>query len=314
MLVHDPRLLSDLTDAANIAIVNALANGGARTPKPTHEVPAVRTLTLDGFDAIAAAWAALVRRRAYRLELTAVFCHSRPQVNFTPHRHLPSTGRCELADLLIVIDHQDWSGHIDDRRAVLVQAKRLKGQPDIKLQGSEWTQHELLSDLPSFVFDDRIYDPRQRDLKASPPVGDPQFTAEYGGVELQSAAKRWAHWIPMPPDQLRSPIELGFYLAQMAMGLDGCGRLAIANGQDDWSFTVDELLRVTGALPIVQSTPAELRGNSNVIGRICDTAAYLSVPPGLSAGGGPTKSEDDYWPDGPISVVHLTARQDEALG
>jgi hypothetical protein len=276
-------------------------------------VSAVRTVTLDGFDAIAAAWEPLLRPTFHRLELTAIFTHSRPQVRFTPLRYTKGTGRCELSDLLLVIDHQDYGGTIDDRRAVLVQAKRHK-KSRIKLAGSDWTQHELLADLPQFTFVDPDYDARPRDLKGMPLVGDPALTAEYGGVEIDLAPRRWSHWLPAAPNILQAEIAIGHYVSFMAAGVGGCGREAKPGTDDDWSFTVDELIRVTGELPIVQSTPEALRKNSSVMGFIYDAASYLSVPRGLSAGGGPEKpDEEEYWAEGPISVVHLTLRQDEKI-
>ncbi|OHD06269.1 hypothetical protein [Sphingopyxis sp. RIFCSPHIGHO2_12_FULL_65_19] len=313
MLTHDPQLFNQLAATADAAVCDVLDRGGARTPRACGEVSAVRALTLDGFDAIAAAWTPLLRPTFHRLELTAIFTHSRPHVRYTPVRYTRGTGRCELADLLIVIDHQDYGGTIDDRRAVLVQAKRCK-KGQIKLSGPDWTQYELLADLPQFTFVDSSYDPRPRDLKGMPLIGDPSVTAEYGGVDLALTPRRWSHWLPARPNGFQAEIRIGQYLSLMAMGGGYCGREAEPGGNDDWSFTVDELLRVTGALPIVQSAPGVLRQNSNVIGFIHDAAPYLSVPRGLSAGGPEKPEEDEYWPEGPISVAHLTLRQDEKTG
>jgi len=310
----DPLHLRQLADAAETVVREVLDRGGPRTPRPCGEVGAVRTLTLDGFDAIASAWEPLLRPTFHRLELTAIFTHSRPHVSFTPVSYTKGTGRCELADLLIVVDHQNYVGMIDDRRAVLVQAKRNKNRK-IRLVGSDWTQHELLTYLRPFTFVDPGYDVRTRHLSGTPMIGDPDVTAEYGGVEIDLLPRRWSHWLPGPPNSLQAEIGIGLYLASMAAGARQCGREAVEGGGDDWSFTVDELLRVTGALPIVKSDPAVLRQNSNVIGLIYDAAAYLSVPRGLSARGGPEKPyEEEYWPEGPINVVQLTLRQDERMG
>lgn len=112
-----------------------------------------------------------------------------------PHPRYPSSAaprRCELADLLIVIDHVDCSKNIDDRRAVLIQAKMLNGGA-LRPAGSEWVQHELLAWLPAFTFVDHGYDPRSRDLSGTPPVGLPAHTAEYGGIDLNSASPTWRH-------------------------------------------------------------------------------------------------------------------------
>jgi hypothetical protein len=124
-------LAPNLTKSADAAIIKVLTNGGARTSKPSGEVSAVRTLTLDGFDEIAASWSPILNAYGLRIKLRAVFCHSRPHVTFpqVPHpnyKKAPAVRRCELADLLIVMDHIDPFRQIDDRRAVLVQAKILK--------------------------------------------------------------------------------------------------------------------------------------------------------------------------------------------
>jgi hypothetical protein len=309
MLPNDPVMIQQLATAAEQAINDTLEKGGPRSPRPRGEVSAVRTLVLDGFDGLADAWEPVLRPASHRVELTAIFTHSRPHVSFSPKRYTKSTGRCELADLLIVIDHQDYSGKVDERRAALVQAKRNKGGK-IKLSGSDWTQHELLLDLCAFTFVDPGYDPRVRTLAGTPLVGLPKVTAEYGGVEIDGTPRQWKFWLPEAPDDLVADVPIGTYLASMAAGLDQYGREADPGGNDDWSFTVDELLRVTGALPIVKSDKTVLRSNPNVIGLVADMASYLSVPPGLSAAGGPYKPEDEeYWPEGPISVAHLTFRQ-----
>ena len=50
-----------LETAADAAIIKVLTHGGARTSKPSGEVSAVRTLTLDGFDEIASAWSPILK-------------------------------------------------------------------------------------------------------------------------------------------------------------------------------------------------------------------------------------------------------------
>lgn len=303
-------LESHLAKAADTVISKALSNGGARTSKPTGEVSAVRTLTLDGFDAIATAWSPLLNSHGYRINLRAVFCHSRPHVTFqqVPHpKYLkpPAQRRCELADLLIVIDHIDPYQKIDDRRAVLVQAKILKGG-SLALSGTDWIQHELLAWLPEFNFVDTYYDRRSRDLKRTPFIGLPGYTAEYGGIDLKSSPPAWRHWLTATNTPwLTSDVPLALYLAGMTTGNSSYSRDAVRGGGDDWSFTVDELLRVTAARTITKKSGV-LRGNHNIVGLIEDTSS-LTV-----AGGG---GMDGYierdaaeWPEGPISTVHITMR------
>ena len=76
-------------------------------------------------------------------------------------------------------------------------------------------------------------------------------------------------------------------------------------GLDDWSFTVDELLRVTAAIPITL-TSGDLRGNDNFIGFMADTSNLADT--GAGGGSGGFEGEVAEWPEGPISTVHITIR------
>ena len=217
--------------------------------------------------------------------------------------------RCELADLLIVIDHIDPFHNIDDRRAVLVQAKMLKSGV-VKPSGAEWVQHELLAWLPAFTFVDSGYDPRNRDFNGTPLVGSPVLSAEYGGIDLKTSPPVWRHELTQTTTPwFNSPIPLADFLADMTTGGSYCGRDAVRGGSDDWSFTVDELLRVTASRPITKKKSSVLRGNDNVVGFLEDTS-----PLSGSGGGG----WDDYvegdvaeWPEGPISTIHASFRSIE---
>lgn len=302
------QLAPNLYKAAAPVIATVLTCGGTRTGKPSGEVSAVRTMTLDGFDQITAAWSPILRAHGYRIDLRAVFCHSRPHVTFAPVPHPNYPGgttprRCELADLLIVIDHLDLSKKIDDRRAVLVQAKMLKGGA-VKPSGQEWVQHELLAWLPSFTFVDYAYDPRSRNLNGMPQVGVPAYTAEYGGIDLGKSPPEWRHertWTTAP--WFSSPAPLACYLAGMVTGAPAYSRKAVRGGLDDWSFTVDELLRVTAARPITRKFGVA-RGNDNVVGFIADASSLAGA--GDGGGGGHVEGEIPEWLEGPISTIHMT--------
>jgi len=305
-----PLLAAALCRAAEPVISKVLAHGGALGGKPNGEVSAVRTMTIDGFAAIAAAWSPIIRTHGYSINLRAVFCHSRPHVTFAPVPHPNYLGgttprRCELADLLIVMDHVDRSKMIDERRAVLVQAKILKSGA-VKPMGKEWVQHELLAWLPAFTFVDPGYDARSRKLSQAPIVGSPAQTAEYGGIDLNSSPPEWRHELTQTTAPwFKSPISLAKYLACMAIGDPSCSREAVRGGSDDWSFTVDELLRVTAALPINKMSGVA-RGNDNIVGFIADTSSF--TPYGFGGGGGIDEFDGDIpeWPEGPISTIHLT--------
>lgn len=299
---------SQLAAAAQPEIERVLGGGGPRTSRPTGEVGAVRTITLDGMDEVANAWSPILRSLGYRIEVKAVFCHSRPQVSFNriPSPHAPSApaggkGRCELADLLVVMDHADRHTGIVDRRAVLIQAKLLKSGA-IKPSGKEWIQHELLAWLPPFNFVDASYAPNARDLNSAGAVGSVSNTADYGGIDLVTKPAIWGQWLTSQSSPcFVAKADLGVFLAGMAVGGLQYGREAIVGGKDDWSSTVDELLNVTGAIPIVKRTPSVLRGNQAIAGFIVDTASHFF---GDGDGGG-VVGEDVEWPDGPLSTVHV---------
>lgn len=297
-----------LATAADRVIATVLAHGGTHTAKPNGEVTAVRTMTLDGFDGIAAVWSPILYKSGYSVDLRAVFCHSRPHVTFAPVPHPNYLGgttprRCELADLLIVIDHIDPYKKVDERRAVLVQAKMLKGGM-LKPSGKEWVQHELLAWHPAFTFIDKGYNLRSRDFRGGTVVGLPTYTAEYGGIDLKSSPPEWRHEITQTTAPwFKSPLPLSDYIAGMATGNPDCSREAVRGGSDDWSFTVDELLRVTAARPMSRKSSLT-RGNDNTIGFIIDTSSFESSDVG--GGGGYVEDDTTEWPEGPISTIHFT--------
>lgn len=299
-------LAASLHAHAAPVIATVLAHGGTHTRPPVGEVTAVRTMVLDGFNEIAARWSPILKSAGYRIDLRTVFCHSRPHVTFTAVPHPNYQGgsvsrRCELADMLIVIDHVDPSRNIDERRAVLVQAKLLKGGA-VKPSGQEWVQHELLGWLPAFTFVDTGYDPRSRDLKGTPPVGSAAYSAEYGGIDLQAQPPVWRHELTQTTAPwFHSAVPLADFLAEMATGNSNFGREAVRGGLDDWSFTVDELLRVTAALPVTMKSSV-LRGNDNVVGFVADTSLLAA-----SGGGWDAYVEGDVseWPEGAISTIHV---------
>jgi len=303
----------NLAVAAYGPITNVLTHGGARTSKPSGEVSAVRTMVLDGFDAIAAAWSPTLKAHGFRINLRAVFCHSSPHVTFqqVPHpkyQKLPAVRRCELADLLIVFDHIDTTQQIDDRRAVLVQAKILKGGVPA-LSGREWIQHELLGWLPQFGFVDPGYHPRSRDLKNTLPIGLPRYTTEYGFIDLSASPPTWCQWLTATTTPwFTSEVPLAFYLASMVTGNPNYSRNAQRGGTDDWSFTVDELLRVTAARTLTKKSGV-LRGNDSVVGFIEDTSSLTFDSVG--GGGGYTERDVPDWPEGSLSTVHVTIRSIE---
>jgi hypothetical protein len=200
------------------------------------------------------------------------------------------------------IDHTDPRTSVKDRRAVLIQAKLLKSGV-ISPGGKEWIQHELLAWRPGFDFVDPGYAAKTRDFNARPLVGNPANTAEYGGIDLKSAPVTWNQWLTSQTKPcFTSQADFGPFLSAMAVGRPQYGREAINGGSDDWSFTVDELLKVTSANPIVRQTPKVLRGSSAVAGFIVDTAPHLG---GAGMGVPPEEGAGPDWAEGPMSTIRL---------
>ena len=283
-----------LSSLATSAIQTALDAGGGRTVRPFDEISAVKSVLSEGFKQIESDWTPILARAGYRLDLQPVFTHSRPQV-------VSSAGRCELADLLVVMDESGGSGRPADRRAVLVQAKRLKDpHTRIKLDSKEYKQFDLLSGWPDFNFVEAAYDKRTRNFRTLlSPADDPHLSGEYGAIDLRPTPRTWVQQLTHLPYTFNGDHELGDYLVHMAMGTDRYGRIAVPGGADDWSFTVDELLSVTGAKEIVEGSNV-MRLQPYILGMM---SLDDGSPPG---GGGASGAEDgDGWRDGPISIVRL---------
>jgi hypothetical protein len=114
------RIVAEMADTANDAIGNALLLGSqAMRSPPRTEVGFVAAVTLGAVRDIAAAWTGLCAGSVFSLKLFGVFCHAAPMVKFTGANGQPR--RCELADLVIVVDVITAGSPV--RRAALVQAK-----------------------------------------------------------------------------------------------------------------------------------------------------------------------------------------------
>lgn len=321
-----PRTTIDcLARLADIHIEQALNVGGPGKPASRGEVNAVKSVTLDGFKHIADAWRRILFQLGYYLEMTAIFCHSYPRVDFEITGKRTDQSR-ELADLMIAIDYVDSNTQID-RRAVLIQAKLLKGKK-LKLQPtpSEQEQYLLLSQLPVFKFVETIYNPAFRDLKITPFDDDCHTAAEYGGLDIRMDNSRWLSYRPGEPGTsdvvFTHEISLGSLLAGMLGGYTGCGRKASQhatklNAGDDWSATVNELLSVTGSKFIEQSSTSKtLRKNQQILGFMefpfIDGSAIAFSNLTSNAGNGdngPVRNDEgDELPGGPLSIVQIIIR------
>jgi hypothetical protein len=112
MLPWDDGLAAELALAAHAK--GAVARAGAYEPTlgPGQRRQAI---VLDVFSGIAAAWRPILAKAHHKLTLASVFCHSRPHV--CSDKAAGGNGRCELADLLIVVDYHGPGALLTERRA-----------------------------------------------------------------------------------------------------------------------------------------------------------------------------------------------------
>jgi hypothetical protein len=245
----------------------------------------------------------------------AVFCHGSPYVDFV---YGGTSRTCELADLLVVMDYLDPAG--STRQAALVQAKMVQnGQISICSFGPN-TQLDLYQNWPPFKFQSAAYSQHQRDFPtALNPATD---SGRYGGIDLTLGAEEWRQVDPLLGTPFIASVgtKLGAFLARLADGQLCVGAPATyvmgppTKGMDDWSFTVAELLDVTGkhvALTRVggagtvrgKSHPISSPGQSGqapvtaVTSRITFSTVVSSVPPEGSASWGRPPSNG-------ISYIH----------
>lgn len=104
-------------------------------PRKTDEVDHVYAMVQVGTEALARNWSPVLQGAGIALRVTGVFCHQTPKAHYTHPDPKFGASSPELADLLIVHEHQGRnraSGKpMTTRRAVLVQAKMVsQGVPN----------------------------------------------------------------------------------------------------------------------------------------------------------------------------------------
>jgi hypothetical protein len=308
---------------------NYLGSGAAGQSTPKIEPDFVAALVLGAMGDIAAAWTSHLHPRGLDLKLQAVFCHSHPQVTFPPtgsHAYMTKTvggqtvGQCELADLLLVIDDTtgDPGGNIvQSRRAGLVQAKMLKSATaaQLVLVGNDLAQLDLLQQWPDFKFASPGYDPRTRDFRSGYASGVPITGSSYGVIDKYQSPPNWEHDTPTLP-VCAGVQSFGEFFAGLAdTGGAATGRAALAGGADDWSFTIDELLSVTGVnllnLASITTNPTPKRGVSymafyqSITIRNLPCLYGINVNFGLGDGDRPPRDVEPRDDEGGISAVRV---------
>jgi hypothetical protein len=235
------KALRTMSSRADDAIANVLSFGSIkkRTP-PRTEVGLVAAVTLNGIGAIARAWKPALSKMGRSVNIHGVFCHGKPEVDF-------KRTRCELADILIVIDRKD-SGQLV-RRATLIQAKMAGRQERVYLTGtSSHKQLNLYQNWPSFTFaDESLYGDGSFDLAKSANG----MAGSFGIIDRHLTSSKhpiWTQHSPNPtPSIITTQPKLGSFLTGMFAGQPGFGRYAPQKPKDDWSRLLDLLLKVTYA-------------------------------------------------------------------
>jgi hypothetical protein len=308
-------VVTTMASAANHAIDDALLRGShAMRSPPRAEVGFVAAVTLGAIKKIAAAWTPLCSHAGHSLTLTGVFCHAAPIVTFTG-----ASGRlrrCELADLLIVVDV--ITAGLLVRRAALVQAKMACAAGQVSLSGqSSRVQLDLYQNWHLFDFQEAAYGMRRIDFTLGGGAAD---SGTFGVIDRHWKNRSlrppvWTQHSASPtPASTVNKTRLGEFMAEMADGTRaGAGRLSTPSLQTDWSKTVERLLTVTYARafhhkPTLGSARAS-RGVSAIACLSFLTMADLSREVWGQSGGRPPFRgveirEDSGEPTG-ISLVHV---------
>ncbi len=299
-------LTPSLESAADAAINNVLRTGAVAVNQkvPTGEVGFVAAFVLGAVPDIARAWRSILNPHGYSIRMTGVFCHQTPRASFTDTSGAPRT--CELADLLVVADDLT-SGSATTRWAVLVQAKmaNANGGQTLSQQG-DLTQLDLLSNWPAFSLPSG-FAPGPRDFATCRHAGSAIECGRYGLIDGQPNPL----WHQQAPAQSMPAggDQLGTFIARMLEGRSGYGREATGTA-DDWSRTVDELLKVTAGLAFTYAAGlkgSHPRGNS-AVALVSAPDSPTFGPAQWRSGPPPTGDGSERPVDGPsegINLVHI---------
>jgi hypothetical protein len=332
------RFVADLATAADDIISDSLKNGGVThkgitVAPPEDEVDALKVFLLVATHRIARAWGKILRYQ-YRLRMTSVFSHKTPWASFGARppgyghpARLPAADpmRCELADLLVVMEAPDQGRSLIERQAGLVQGKDVTKKP--LSSDFNHVQHLLLSCWPSFTLSKRDrFHQRKRNLNGLAPGA-----ATYGVINRDHG--RWTIHEPKPVGQvLKCPGErFGEWLAELAAGKDGspADRQHAGRGSStsrispaDWPKLVDDLLHRTARREFSWTGGVATRGQTHVV-RMLDWSEADPTMVRVSFSDDPLATDEirsrplnggGDWgaflsggpaEDGPISILHI---------
>ncbi len=211
---------------------------------PRTEVGYVAAAVLGAVPGIARAWRPILAGSGLNVCMSSVFCHGSPMVNF---QTAGCSTRCELADLLVVVDRLDRRSTA--RTASLIQAKMASKAERVKLKGeSSLKQLRLYQSWPSFAFNDiGSYGSRTYSL-SNQPTG---IRGWFGVVDrhfkngLCTPPPKWTQHPPLPtPTVTTGGRTLGEFITDAVFRV-GAGSPVSMPAVTDWDYLVDLLLKVT---------------------------------------------------------------------
>jgi hypothetical protein len=240
-----PLTLDRLSTAANSIVADSLKYGAKMMIRqPRSEVGYVAAVVLGAVPDIANAWWTILAPEGLQVRMEGVFCHGSPMVDFL------ATGlstRCELADLLVVVDRLDTRP--ETRTASLIQAKMARAAGRVQLAGkSSVKQLGLYQNWPSFTFTDtRRYGSETYSLSNKPV----EVAGWFGVIDrhlkngLSMPPPVWTQHPPFPtPTVTTNGRELGEFIAHAIFG-QNAGRSVAKPPVSDWDRVVELLLNVT---------------------------------------------------------------------
>jgi len=295
MLTLPPKVGRLLADLVDLQILRGL-KGQTGMPAPLNAREALGATVCTALPASADAWRSVLRPIGLIPHITGSFSFGAPLAEY---REGSAVRRCPIGDLMLVVD--DLTGCAPDRRAVLLRS-RLAPADESRL---DTAQARLYAQWPPFRFVGDAFASRERDFKRSA-----DCSAASAGclaeVDLSFARLGWRVSDPMGGDGASVCGGIGALVAEMAQGLRG--RRADPRGQDDWSVTIEELLRRTAAAT-VDGLGRQNKQRSVVVYRgacgsglvTVDDPANLRIDRLLSS----DPADQQSCAEAPISTVHL---------
>lgn len=210
--------------------------------KKPHEPDHVASLILNGLPRLDKLWAEVLKKYGLSVQITGVFCHQYPQVEFQMGEN---TATVELADLLVVRRHYSKE-KLEREVATLIQSK-MSSDSTKHIADSD-PQYYLYNNWPDFKFKQLEYSNHVRNF------GRTTEQSKYGLIcEKKSFPEDNTFW----PDScfwsvvhdLQSNMESDESFASFLEGMVAFERgrdfFSEERIKDEWTKTILELMNVT---------------------------------------------------------------------